>query len=41
MSTADIKPLREKLILVRDAAQAFNRGEEVPDWFKPAGGICL
>ena len=40
MSTADIKPLREKLILVRDAAQAFNRGEAVPDWFNPVGGIC-
>ena len=40
MSTADIRPLREKLILVRDAAQAFNRGEDVPDWFCPLEGIC-
>lgn len=40
MSTSDIRPLREKLILVRDAARAFNRGEEVPDWFDPVHGIC-
>ena len=40
MSTADIRPLGEKLIQVREAAQAFNRGEAVPDWFNPFGGIC-
>ena len=38
--TADIRPLREKLLLVREAAQAFNRGEDVPYWFCPFSGIC-